>query len=502
MDTAQAETVRRLTRSDLVLPFIGGERVGDRIDDTFAVVNPATGEAITRVVRCDDAHLDWAVEAGHAAQAEWMRLPASRRAELLWRWGDLITRDAAIVAAVETTEIGKPIRDSLPEASRLARTAQYWAGMTDKILGTQMPISPGALSYTVRQPVGVVGSVTPWNGPASGSISRISSVLACGNAVVLKPSEWSSISAGYLAELTVEAGIPPGLVNVVTGDGMVGAAVASHPGISAIRFTGSVDTGRRVALAAAPSFKQVVLEMGGKSPCVVFDDADLDAAVRGTAWGVFLNSGQVCCAGTRLLVQETIAPEFVERLAALTRKIKVGDPFDPTNHLGSVASRQQCDRVMGYIERGLDEGADLIVGGTRPEGVEESGYFVAPTIFGGADPSMAIAREEIFGPVLTVLTFKDEAHALELANGIEFGLAASVWTQDVSRMLRLADRLESGSVWCNTARLMDPGLPFGGFKSSGLGNSRGQGAIDGSTKVKAVTIHYDPTVRTPGWDDL
>jgi acyl-CoA reductase-like NAD-dependent aldehyde dehydrogenase len=502
MDTVEAETVQRVTRSDVVLPYIGGERVGEGASDTFDVVNPATGETITRAVHSDQALLDQAVEAGHAAQAVWMRLPASRRGELLWRWGDLITRDAAIVAAVETTEIGKPIRDSLPEASRLARTAQYWAGMCDKILGTQMPISPGALSYTMREPVGVVGSVTPWNGPASGSVSRISSVLACGNAIVLKPSEWSSMSAGYLAELTVEAGIPPGLVNVVTGDGSVGAAVSAHPGIGAIRFTGSVDTGRRVALAAAPTFKQVVLEMGGKSPCIVFDDADLDAAVRGTAWGVFLNSGQVCCAGTRLLVQESIAEEFVGRLAALTRRIQIGDPFDPSNHLGSVASRQQCERVMTYIDRGVADGADLVVGGSRPTGLKESGFFVAPTIFGGADPSMAIAREEIFGPVLTVLTFKDEGHALELANGIEFGLAASVWTQDVSRMLRLADRLECGSVWCNTARLMDPGLPFGGFKSSGLGNSRGQGAIDGSTKVKAVTIHYDPTVRTPGWDDL
>jgi acyl-CoA reductase-like NAD-dependent aldehyde dehydrogenase len=502
MDTAQAETVQRLTRSELVLPFVGGDRVEDRTGDTLDVVNPATGETITRVVRSGNALLDQAVEAAHAAQEQWMRLPASKRGELLWRWGDLVTRDAAIVAAVETTEIGKPIRDALPEASRLARTAQYWAGMADKILGTQMPISPGALSYTVREPVGVVGSVTPWNGPASGSVSRIASVLACGNGIVLKPSEWSSLSAGYLSELTVEAGIPPGLVNVVTGDGMVGAAVAAHPGIGAIRFTGSVETGRRVALAAAPSFKQVVLEMGGKSPCVVFDDADLDEAVRGTAWGVFLNSGQICCAGTRLLVQETIAQQFLERLTTLTRRIRVGDPFDPSNHLGSVASSQQCDRVTNYIERGVAEGAELLVGGSRPSGVTESGFFVAPTIFAGADSSMSIAREEIFGPVLTVLTFKDEGHALELANGIDFGLAASVWTQDISRMLRMADRLECGSVWCNTARLMDPGLPFGGFKSSGLGNSRGQGAIDGSTKVKAVTIHYDPLVRRPGWDDL
>jgi acyl-CoA reductase-like NAD-dependent aldehyde dehydrogenase len=499
---SQSSVVDRLTRSPLVQPFIGGERVTPRSGDSFDVVNPATEESITRVVQSDASHLDEAVDAAREAQSEWVRMAPAKRGELLWRWGDLITRHSEDIATVETIEIGKAFRDSGTEAKRLCRTAQYWAGMADKILGTQMPIVPGALTYTTREPVGVVGSITPWNGPAASTVSRISSVLACGNAIVLKPSEWSSLSAGFLAELTVEAGIPAGLVNVVTGDGSVGSMLASHPGVGAIRFTGSVATGRKVALAAAPTFKQVVLEMGGKSPTIVFDDATLDAALRGTVWGVFLNAGQICCAGTRLLVQESIADEFVHQLASLSKRVKVGDPFDPANHLGSVASRQQCEKVTEYIATGVAEGAELVAGGGRPSGSGPKGFFISPTVFRGVESGMRIAQEEIFGPVLTVLTFKDEEQALEIANGTEFGLASTVWTQDVSRMLRMADRLEAGSVWCNTARLMDPGLPFGGFKESGLGNSRGEGAIAGSTKIKAVTIHYDPSVRTPGWDDL
>jgi acyl-CoA reductase-like NAD-dependent aldehyde dehydrogenase len=502
LESTQSAIVDRLTRSGVLVPFIGGQRVADRSGDTFEAINPATEELLTTVVRCDQQHLDEAVASAHDAQLEWVRMAASRRSELLWRWGDLLTRDADAIGTLETLEIGKPIRTSRPEAKRLCRTAQYWAGMADKILGTQMPIAPGSLTYTTRTPAGVVGSITPWNGPASSAVSRISSALACGNGIVLKPSEWSSFSAGYVAELTVEAGIPPGLVNVVTGDGVIGSAVASHPGIGAVRFTGSVATGRRVALAAAPTFKQVTLEMGGKSPNIVFDDAAMDAALRGTVWGVFHNSGQVCCAGTRLLVQETVAEEFIQRLVALSGNLRTGDPLDVANHLGTVASRQQCDRVQDYIASGVSQGAEVAIGGGRPPTVGPQGYFIAPTVFTKAERGMKIAQEEIFGPVLTALTFKDEEHALEIANDVDYGLASCVWTQDVSRMLRMADRLDTGSVWGNTARLMDPGLPFGGFKDSGLGNSRGEGAIMGSTKTKAVTIHFDPSMATPGWDDL
>jgi acyl-CoA reductase-like NAD-dependent aldehyde dehydrogenase len=352
----------------------------------------------------------------------------------------------------------------------------------------------------MRDPLGVSGVILPWNGPVQGFVGRVAAALACGNGVVVKPSEFSPLSALRLAQFTLAAGMPEGLVNVLTGDGRVGATLAAHPDVDGISFTGSVPTGRKVNQAAASTFKKVVLEMGGKSPNIVFADADLDQALRGTIWGVFYNTGQVCCAGTRLIIERSIASDFVARLKEKAGQVRVGDPMDPSVHIGPIVCKKQYDRVQSYLEIGRAE-ARVELGGGRPSSLPgDTGFYVEPTIFTEAIPSMRISREEIFGPVLTVLEFDDEEEALELANDVEYGLSANIWTQDSGRLLRMAERVEAGTVWCNTARLYDPALPFGGYKNSGLGNASGEGAIEGNTKLKRVSVRFDPRAAAPGWN--
>jgi len=481
------------------LPFIGGKRDDSHTSNTYVAVNPATYEELAEVVLCGEEHVDAAVEAAREAQIEWGSWAPHRRGDALWKWGDLIVANARELAELDTKNMGKPLRDTMADTPGQYRLPRYWAGMADKIWGDQVPVTPGHLSYTMRMPIGIYGIVLPWNGPVPGFVGRVSSAVACGNAAIVKPSEWSPLSAGLLAELCVEAGMPPGLVNVLPGDGSTGAALASHPAIGGLSFTGSVATGRKIAHAAADTFKKLVLEMGGKSPNIIFADADLDAAIRGTTWGIFYNSGQVCCAGTRLLVQHEIADEVVQRLADQARKVRMGDPMDMANHIGPIVCEKQFNRVNSYLEIGREEGARVVVGDVNPE---PNGYFVSPTIFDHVTPDMRIAQEEIFGPVLSVLTFKDEAEALKIANGVEYGLSAIIWTRDLGRMLRMADRVEAGTIWCNTMRLYDPGLPFGGFKNSGLGNAYAEGAVEGATRTKRVSIRFDDSAAAPGWDDL
>jgi acyl-CoA reductase-like NAD-dependent aldehyde dehydrogenase len=482
--------------SDLVLPHVGGTRVAPGGGSSFELVNPATGSVFAEVASSDAAQLDAAVDAAHAAQLEWSRLGPERRAALLWQWGELVRAEAHALAAADTQAMGQPLRDTVRAAPSIANRIRYWAGMADKINGRQLPIAPGHLSYTVREPLGVIGVIIPWNGPMGMFVGRVSVALACGNGVVAKPSEISPLSALRLAELTVEAGIPAGLVNVVTGDGSVGALLAAHPGVEGLQFTGSVETGRKVATLAAPTFKQVVLELGGKAPNIVFADADLDAAARGTAWGVFSNSGQACVATSRLLVERSVMNEVVERIVAIARGLKVGDPTDPSVQVGPLASERQHNRVCAYLELALAEQAHAAVGGSPLDG---PGFYVEPTVFVDVEPQMRIAREEIFGPVLSVLPFDAEDEAVELANSVEFGLSANIWTRDVGRMLRLADSLEAGTIWGNTARLLHPGLPFGGFKDSGLGNASGEGALEGNTRLKRVSVLYGADAHGPEW---
>jgi acyl-CoA reductase-like NAD-dependent aldehyde dehydrogenase len=379
---------------------------------------------------------------------------------------------------------------------------RYWAGHVDRMLGDQIPAVPGHLSYTVREPLGVIGVILPWNGPLGSFCSRVAPALACGNAVVVKPSEWSPQSALRLASLLSEAGAPDGLVNVVPGAGATGAALTAHPGVHGITFTGSVPTGRAIARSAADTFKKVVLEMGGKSPNIVFDDADLDAALKGSVWGIFNNAGQVCVAGTRLLVQTSIASQFLERLQASAERVRVGDPTAATTQMGPLCCQQQFDRVTGYLDVARDEGARVLTGGATPQGTDPHGLFLQPTILTEIRSEMRVAREEIFGPILSVLTFDDEEHAVALANDTPYGLSANIWTRDNGRMLRMAQRVEAGTIWGNTMRLHHPALAFGGFKQSGLGGAYADGAIEGSTRLRRVSIRFDDSVRAPGWDDL
>ena len=485
--------------TDLVLPYVGGVRSAPRGHETFELVNPATGEAFAQVAASDEAQVDEAVGAAREAQRVWAKLSPERRGDLLLRWGELVRDDSAALGRADTITMGRPLRDTVGEAPSIANRIRYWAGMADKLFGRQIPIAPGHLSYTVREPLGVVGVIAPWNGPMGIFVGRVSVALACGNSVVVKPSEISPLSALRLAELTVEAGLPPGLVNVVTGAGPIGSMLAAHPGVNGLSFTGSVATGRRVALAAAPTFKTVVLELGGKAPNLVFADADIDAAVRGAVWGVFANSGQACVATTRLLVERSVQADVVERLTALAGTLTVGDPMDESVHLGPMASERQFDRVCEYLDIAATEQARVLTGGRSTR--MERGFYIDPTVLVDVEPEMRVAREEIFGPVLAVMPFDTEEDAIALANGVDFGLSANIWTRDVGRMLRLADAIEAGTIWGNTARLLHPALPFGGFKDSGLGNASGDGAIEGNTRLKRVSILYGAGQRGPEWGE-
>ncbi len=469
---------------------------------TLTIVNPATEETVAQLPIAGPAEVDAAVARAARGQRLWMALPASRRGELLWRWADLVQEHAAEVGRLDSTCMGKPLADAIAEAKSTAAKARYWAGMTDKILGSQVPVAPGYLSYTSREPLGVVAIIIPWNGPTSSFVGRVSFALACGNSVVVKPSELGPLSAPRLAELAYQAGIPEDAIIVLTGDGATGTLLTTHRSVAAVAFTGSVATGRAIATAAASTFKSLVLELGGKSPNIVFDDADLDRAVRGSLWGIFYNTGQVCCAGTRLLVQRSIAEEFTRRLVALAARVRTGDPLTPGVHMGPVVSGPQYQRVRSYIDVGRQEGARLLLGGGRPDSVGDKGFYVGPTIFGEVDPGMRIATEEIFGPVLSILTFEDEAEALKLANDSEFGLSANIWSRDSARLIRMAEAVEAGTVWCNSMRLFHAGLAFGGAKDSGIGNSAGVEAVEGLTRVKRISILYGAETEGPAWADL
>jgi acyl-CoA reductase-like NAD-dependent aldehyde dehydrogenase len=484
-------------------PFIAGESDRSRTPATFDTVNPADETLLAQVVQCDAQHVDDAVSAAAQAQHGWYAKSPSDRGAAMWRWSLLIEQHADEVALLDTQNTGQPFEAARQSVAGAVRSLQYWAGMCDKIGGRELPLVPGHLSYTRREPVGVVGVIIPWNAPVAGFAGRAGAAIACGNGAVVKPSEYSPASALMLARLAVEAGLPGGLLNVLTGDGGVGRRLTGHPGINSITFTGSVPTGRAINEAAAATFKKVTLELGGKSPNIVFADADLDAAVRGAAFSVFHNSGQVCCGGTRILVQRSIAETFTSRLAGLTAKIRVGDPMDSTVHLGPLASKSQFARVAGYIDVGRAEGATVLTGGGRPEHIAgERGYYVAPTIFTHVSSDMRIAQEEIFGPAVAILPFDDEEDALRIASDVEFGLAAFIWTTDGARMLRLADALEVGIVWGNTTLITHPGLPFGGFRNSGMGNAFGVEAIDGMTRTKRMSLRFDATGAYPRWPDL
>jgi acyl-CoA reductase-like NAD-dependent aldehyde dehydrogenase len=463
--------------------------------ETFPTENPATEEIIAHVAAGDAPDVDRAVRSAREAvdSDAWRLMNPHKRSALLWRLADLIEANADELASLETRDNGKPYFESRKvDLPSVVENFRYFAGLANKIQGETIPVSGPFLNYTLREPVGVVGCIVPWNFPLSLASWKVAPALACGNAVVLKPAEQTPLTALRLGELAAEAGFPPGILNVVPGFGeTAGAALVAHPDVDSVAFTGSTEVGRLIMRSAAGAPKKVSLELGGKSPNIVFSDADLGAAVRGATTGIFYGKGEVCAAGSRILVEDGIYDEFVEAFAGRASRMTVGDPMDSATRLGAIVSREQADRVMEYVEAGRSEGATLKAGGERA-GLNGKGHFVTATVFSDVDPGMRIAREEIFGPVASILRFKDVEDAVAKANDTRYGLAAGVWTRDSGKALRVARDLRAGTVWVNTYNQYDSASPFGGYKDSGFGRDLGwQAAVERYTQVKSVWVALD-----------
>jgi aldehyde dehydrogenase (NAD+) len=466
-----------------------------RSGKTFDSINPSTGQVIAEVAEGDAADIDAAVAAARRAfEGPWRRYTPAQRQNALLKLADLVEKHYDELHLLEVLDMGSPIgRAGRPGLA--VEQLRYYAGWPTKIHGETVPNSmgPGMFTYTLKEPVGVCGSIIPWNGPLSASIGKIAPVLATGCTMVLKPAEEAPLTSLRLGELILELDLPPGVVNIVLGYGeTAGAALTHHPDVDKIAFTGSSFTGQEIVRAAAGNLKRLSLELGGKSPDVVFADANLDAAVPGAAMAVFSNSGQVCCAGTRVFVERPIYDEFVARVSEFADSLKVGNSLDPETQIGPIVSQTQLDRVTGYLEIGRAEGARTTAGGARlQDGDLADGYFVPPTVFVDVNDDMRIAREEIFGPVASVMPFDDIDEVSRRANQTQFGLGGGVWTRDVSKAHRLAAAINTGVVWVNTYNLHDPAMPFGGAKMSGWGNERSIHALDEYLNVKAVWINTD-----------
>ena len=471
--------------------LIDGRRVSSASGRTFKSLNPATERVIAIIAEGNEADVDAAVAAARRAfEGPWRTMRAAERGHILLKWAQLLKRHADEIVELESLDAGKPVaavlRQDFPAA---VDTLTYYAGWADKISGDVVSTREDALTYTVREPVGVVAAIVPWNFPLMIGMWKLAPALACGCTVVMKPAELTSLSALRIGELALEAGVPAGVLNIVTGPGRtVGDALVNHPDVDKVTFTGSPGVGRGIMKGAAGNFKRVSLELGGKSANVIFDDADLDAASKAAAAGIFFNAGQVCSAGSRVLVQETVYDEVVERLTARARAIRMGDPADRTTVLGPVISEKQMKSILDYVHIGQNEGALLTTGGER---VGNRGYFISPAVFANVKHEMRISQDEIFGPVVSVIKFKDEADALRIANGTAYSLAAGVWSRDIGRVQRFAKKARAGTVWINTYGYTDVRLPWGGERDSGLGREHGTAAIENFTEPKAVWMNLN-----------
>jgi len=488
-------TEATLTRSvpDVLAPgrlFIGGEWQDAASGKTFEVIDPARAEVVTEVAEADAADIDRAVRAARAAfEGDWRRMMPRQRGRLMWKLAERLEERKDEIALVETLNNGKPLFESGIDVAMAIQTYEYYAGWATKIEGETIPVSvPYQFNYTLREPIGVVGAIVPWNFPLNLASWKVAPALAAGCTVILKPASETPLTALLLADAAAEVGFPPGVLNVVPGHGRTaGEALVAHPGVDKIAFTGSTAVGQHIARVAVDTVKRVSLELGGKSPNIVFADADLPAAAKGALNGIFYGKGEVCAAGSRLLVEESAHEQLVGMVAEGADAMKVGDPLEKGTRIGAVVSEQQMETVLGYIQKGVEEGARVVAGGGRAN--IEPGYFVKPTVFDDVTSDMTIAREEIFGPVLATLTFDGVEEAIELANDSMYGLAAAVWTSDVKKAHYVASRLKAGTVWINTYNLYDPASPFGGYKESGYGRDLGRHALEQYTQVKSVWVN-------------
>ncbi|MBE9054499.1 aldehyde dehydrogenase family protein [Sphaerospermopsis sp. LEGE 08334] len=468
--------------------LINNEWVESVSKKKFATINPATGEVICEVAEADAADVDKAVQAARKAfNGEWRKISATERGNLLYRLADLIEENIDELARLETLDNGKPINDSVGDIESVIACYRYYAGWADKVQGKTIPINGPYFCYTRHEPVGVVGQIIPWNFPLLMQAWKLAPALATGNTVVMKTAEQTPLSALRVGELIVEAGFPAGVVNILSGYGpTAGAAIAYHHDIDKVAFTGSTEVGHLIMEAAAKSnLKRVTLELGGKSPNIVFADANIDAAIQAAHEAIFFNQGQCCSAGSRLFVEAKIYDQFVNRSVEAARQRTVGDPFDPNTQQGPQVDQEQFNRVMSYIESGKREGAQMLYGGNR---VGDRGYFITPTVFADVRDEMKIAQEEIFGPVMSIIKFQDVEEVIQRANNTMYGLAAAVWTQDITKAHAIANNVRAGTVWVNCYDVFDAAAPFGGFKQSGMGRELGEYGLQQYTEIKTVTI--------------
>ena len=493
MATATAEALspaaREFVGSGTKRLVIGGERVDAADGRTFETIDPATGDVICEVALAGAEDVARAAAAARTAlEGPLRKVNAAKRSGLMYSLAELIKTNGAELAELESLDNGKPLGAAKGDMAATVNHLRYYAGWPTKIEGETIPVSArDVLCYTVREPVGVCAQIVPWNFPLLMAIWKVAPALAAGCPIILKPAEQTPLTALRLGELALEAGFPEGTLNVLTGDGSTGAALVDEPGVDKVAFTGSTEVGREIGAKCGRSLKRVTLELGGKSPNIILPDADLDRAIKGSYEGIYFNSGQACNAGSRLFVQRELYDEVTDRLAGYARDAKVGPGLDPETQLGPLVSREQLDRVKGYIDSGVQEGAELAAGGP-PDGGNGGGYFVDPTLFVGVQDSMRIAREEIFGPVLVAMPFDDLEEVARRANDTEYGLAAGLWTRDVSNAHKLASMLQAGNVYVNTWGGGDPAAPFGGYKASGIGREKGHANLDAYLETKTVWV--------------